>query len=154
MKSSKILLAAAVAALGVQSAEAADGVDMGVLTCKLTGTTNLVVYTDEEFDCVFDPKTGNPYTYTGQIKSVGVDLSITKELTMVWAVLTTKTDGDVANQLRGTYLGAGASVEVVGGVGLNALVGGNSKAITLQPVSVSGSVGAGASIGLERFELR
>ena len=75
-------------------------------------------------------------------------------MTLVWAVLTTTTEGTVADQLRGEYVGAGAAVAVGGGVGLSALVGGNANAITLQPVSVSGSVGAGASVGIERFELR
>lgn len=154
MKPFLILLAAAAASLSAQAAHADAGTDMGMLTCKLTGVTNVIVYTDEKFDCVFKPKSGDPYNYTGQIKSVGVDLSITKEMTLVWAVLTTKTEGEVANQLRGDYVGAGAGVAVGGGVGLNALVGGSSRAITLQPVSVSGSVGAGASIGIESFELR
>ena len=156
MKSLKILVAAAAAAvsLGAQSAVADPGTDMGMLTCKLTGVTNVIVYTDEKFDCVFKPKSGADFSYSGQIKSVGIDLSVTKDMTLVWAVLTTKTEGDVADQLKGDYVGAGADVEVGGGVGLNALVGGNSRAITLQPVSVSGSIGAGASVGIETFELR
>lgn len=83
-----------------------------------------------------------------------MDLSVTQEMTLVWAVITTRTDGNVGDQLRGDYVGAGAAVAVGGGVGLNALVGGSERAITLQPVSVSGSVGVGASVGIERFELR
>jgi hypothetical protein len=112
------------------------------------------VYTNEKFDCVFEPRSGAPFNYEGQITSVGVDLSITEEMTLVWAVLTTRTDGNVADQLRGEYVGAGAAVAVGGGIGLSALVGGSERAITLQPISVSGSVGAGASVGIEAFVLR
>ncbi len=154
MKTLTILACAAAALLAAPAANAAEGTDMGVLTCTLTDVTNVVVYTDEKFSCVFKPKNGEPYNYAGQIKSIGIDLSVTKDMTLVWAVLTTRTDGDVGNQLRGDYVGAGADVEVGAGVGLNALVGGSERAITLQPVSVSGSIGAGASIGIETFELR
>ena len=101
-----------------------------------------------------EPRSGEPYRYEGQITSIGIDLSVTQEMTLVWAVLTTTTDGNVGDQLRGEYVGAGAAVAVGGGVGLNALVGGSERAITLQPVSVSGSVGAGASIGIDAFQLR
>ena len=153
MKKIATLLAAA-AVLAAPSAFADNATDMGVLTCKLTGVTNLVLYTDEKFDCVFDPRSGNSFDYTGEIKSLGVNLSITNEMTLVWAVLTTRTDGNVADQLRGDYVGAGAAVQVGGGVGMNALVGGSRRAITLQPISVSGSVGAGASVGIEQFSLR
>lgn len=148
------LVAAMAMSLSASAALADNATDVGVLTCTLTGVTNIVVYTDEKFDCVFAPLSGADYNYTGEIKSIGVNLSVTKDMTLVWAVLTTKTDGDVADQLKGDYVGAGAAVEVGGGVGLNALVGGSSRAITLQPVSVSGSVGAGASVGIESFSLR
>lgn len=147
-------LIAGLAALAAPSALASNATDMGVLTCTLTDVTNVVVYTDEKFDCVFAPRSGNDFNYTGEIKSVGVNLSVTKDMTLVWAVLTTATDGDVADQLRGDYVGAGAAVQVGGGVGMNALVGGSSRAITLQPISVSGSIGAGASVGIEQFSLR
>lgn len=146
--------AAAAAALAAPVAHAAEGNDVGMLTCKLTGVTNLIVYTDEKFDCVFAPKSGADFSYTGQIKSVGVDLSVTKDMTLVWAVITTTTEGNVADQLRGDYVGAGADVAVVAGVGLNALVGGSSRAITLQPISVSGTEGTGVSVGIESFTLR
>ena len=93
--------AAAAAVLASPAAHAAEGNDVGMLTCKLTGVTNVIVYTDEKFDCVFKPKSGADFSYTGQIKSIGVDLSITKDITLVWAVITTTTEGEVADQLRG-----------------------------------------------------
>jgi hypothetical protein len=147
------LLAAAAALLALPAA-ADNGQDMGILSCRLTGDQNLVIYSEQEFACVFEPKSGAGQNYTGRIRSLGVDLEFSKDVSLTWAVLTTRTDGSVADQLRGDYVGAGASVAVVGGVGLNALVGGNDSAITLQPVSVEGSIGGGASIGIERFELR
>jgi hypothetical protein len=40
------------------------------------------------------------------------------------------------------------------GAGANVLVGGGKESITLQPISASGIVGAGASVDIEEFELR
>lgn len=151
---SLVVIAATAAAIVAGPALALEGRNVGTLTCALTGKENLIVYTDETFDCVFDPVTGEDQRYEGEIRSLGVDLSFTRELTLVWGVITTRTPGDVPDLLRGEYVGAGAAVEVGGGVGLNALVGGSDQQIGLQPISIEGSVGVGASVGIERFTLR
>ena len=61
------------------------GADIGVLTCKLKDVHNDIVYSAEEFACEFKPKSGDAQSYTGQIKSLGLDLSVTKDMTLVWA---------------------------------------------------------------------
>ena len=136
------------------AALAAEGVEVGVLTCKVTDVDNLIVYTEQDFDCTFDPKDGADQFYTGQISKVGVDLSIKNDFTVVWGVLAATQDAYSPNVLAGTYVGAGADVALGAGIGAKALVGGGADAFTLQPVSVSGVEGVGASIGIEKFELQ
>ncbi len=55
--------------------------------------------------------------------------------------------------LEGTYAGASADAAAGVGGGAQVLVGGGDNSFTLQPVSVTGVKGAGASIGVQTFEL-
>jgi len=125
-----------------------------MLTCKLKDVKNDIVYSKEEFSCEFKMTNGEVQAYTGQIKNIGVDLSVTKDLTLVWAVLNPTGEVGAAESLKGDYVGGGASVALGAGVGANVLVGGGDKSFTLQPLSASGMVGAGVNVGIEEFELR
>ena len=129
------------------------GADLGVLTCKLQDVHNDIVYTSEKFGCDFKPHSGAAQSYTGEIKAVGVDLSVTKDMTLVWGVFAPTADAGSPEALKGRYLGASADVAVGAGAGANVLVGGGHKSITLQPISASGIVGTGASVDIEEFEL-
>ena len=51
-------------------------------------------------------------------------------------------------------VGATAQATVVGGVGANVLLGGGTGQITLQPVSVEGSVGLNVAAGVAEVELK
>ncbi len=152
MKVALSTLALAIA-LGTSTSWAEVGAELGVLTCKLTDVQNDIVYTDEKFACEFKPKSGKAERYAGQIKSVGLDLSVTKEMTLVWGVLAPTAHAGAAHSLRGTYVGGDAAVALGAGAGANVLVGGGENSITLQPISVTGIVGSGASLGIEEFEL-
>jgi len=71
---------------------------------------------------------------------------------MVWLVFA---PGSVARgALAGDYGGATASATVGLGVGANVLLGGSSKQITLQPVSVEGSTGLNVAAGIAAVTLR
>ena len=142
-------LAAAAAVTGFQ-ALAQHGVEVGVLTCKLQDVNNVIVYTSEKFACEFKPHSGDPQNYT-EIKSVGVDLSVTREMTLVWGVLAPTGDAASTETLKGRCLGGRAAASLGVGAGADILVGGGQNSFTLQPLSVSGIVGAGASVGIEEF---
>ena len=146
------LVAATVSTASIATAEA--GVDIGVLTCKLQDVHNDIVYTSEKFGCDFKPHSGDAQSYTGEIKALGLDLSVTKDMTLVWGVFAPTADAGSPEALKGRYLGAAADVAVGAGAGANVLIGGGHKSITLQPISASGIVGAGASADIEEFELR
>jgi hypothetical protein len=155
LKSAALAAATALVALPAATlpASAADGFKVGVLTCEVTEVTNLIVYTDQSFDCTYDPAgDGATESYTGQIDKIGIDLSIKSDFTIVWAVLAPTEQALEPGALAGTYAGAAADVAVGQGVGAAVLVGGGNS-VSLQPVSVSGVEGAGVSLGIETFEL-
>jgi hypothetical protein len=153
MKNILLVLATGMA-LSATAGFAATDADVGVLTCKLKGVKNDIVYSKEEFACEFKRTDGKVEEYTGQIKSIGINLSVTKDLTLVWAVLNPTGGVQSKDSLKGDYVGGGASVALGAGAGANILVGGGKGSFTLQPLSASGIVGTGVNVGIKQFELR
>lgn len=149
----RIIAAAALVAALPFAAGAQSGAEVGTLTCKLTGITNVVVYTSQEFDCSFNPSNGTAETYTGKISKIGIDLSIKNDITLVWAVVAPTNVSLQAGSLAGTYVGASADVAVVKGAGGKILVGGGENSFSLQPLSVTGIDGSGVAVGIESFTL-
>ena len=62
--------------------------------------------------------------------------------------------GRQRGELAGNYGGAAASATVGVGVGANALIGGSSNTIALQPLSVQGQTGLSVAAGVAGLELR
>ena len=153
MKYATLALAAATA-LTLTTSGAHARADIGVLTCKLTDVQNDIVYTNEKFACEFKPKSGDTQTYTGEIKALGVNLSVTKDVTLVWGVLAPSSDAAEAGALAGRYVGGTASIALGAGAAANVLIGGSKHTVALQPVSASGVIGTGAALDVEEFELR
>jgi hypothetical protein len=71
---------------------------------------------------------------------------------MAWGVFA-PTAGPEPGALAGTYVGASGSVGVGVGVGANMLFGGSGRSISLQPLSVEGSVGINLSLGVSGLTL-
>lgn len=149
-----VFAALAATALGaaVPAAVSAADLEVGVLTCKLDGGKNLVVYSTESFECVYNPTKGESEAYEGKIKEVGVDLEIKEGQKLIWSVIAPSFEQE-PGALAGTYVGASASAAVSAGVGGKILVGGSKKSFTLQPLSVAGTEGFGANVGIQSFEL-
>jgi len=128
------------------------GVNVGSLTCNVAGGIGFVFGSSKQISCLFNRTNGTAERYSGEIKKFGVDIGFTKEAQMVWLVFA---PGSLApGSLSGDYGGATASATVGVGVGANVLVGGSNKQITLQPVSVEGSVGLNVAAGIGAVELR
>ncbi|MEM7237428.1 MAG: DUF992 domain-containing protein [Pseudomonadota bacterium] len=146
----------ALAALGLLVAGAAvaeeKGVKVGILSCELLNSTNIIVYKNEAFSCVFNPNSGGNEVYTGIIKRIGIDLSIKTNEQIIWGVIAPSTDLG-GGALAGTYAGVSASAALGAGIGGKVLLGGLENSIALQPVSIAGITGGGASLGIESFEL-
>ena len=133
--------------------DSGSGFEIGTLTCKIVDVTNLIIYTNEKFSCNFKGAGDVVESYTGTIDSVGVNLSIKKDFTIVWAVIAPTNDKYQTHSLRGAYVGASADVALGLGAGVKVLVGGGANSFTLQPLSVAGVKGAGAAAGIQRFKL-
>ena len=152
MKSTLAALTAAVLGAAVPAAVNAADLEVGVLTCDLTGGRNLVVYSTETFDCTYNPTKGENESYTAKVKEIGVDLEIKEGQKLIWSVIAPSFD-QKPGALAGTYVGAAASASISAGVGGQVLVGGSQKSFTLQPISVAGTKGFGADVGIQSFEL-
>ena len=100
----------------------------------------------KELDCLFTRTDGVAERYHGSVQKFGIDIGFTKEAHVIWLVFA---PGSISQgALAGTYAGVSASVAAGLGVGANVLVGGSSKQLTLQPVSVEGSVGLNVAVGI------
>jgi hypothetical protein len=131
---------------------AQSGANVGSLTCNVAGGIGFVFGSSKDLSCLFTRTNGTAEKYTGSIKKFGIDVGFTKEAQMVWLVFA---PGSIApGAVAGSYGGATASGTVGVGVGANVLVGGSSKQITLQPVSVEGSIGLNAAAGIGVVELQ
>ena len=140
------------AAPGTPQAKGRSGANVGSLTCNVAGGMGFVFGSSKDISCLFTRTDGVAERYTGSINKYGVDIGFTKEAQMVWLVFA---PGSIAKgALAGNYGGATASATVGVGAGANVLVGGSSSQITLQPVSVEGSVGLNIAAGIGSLELK
>lgn len=128
------------------------GVNVGSLSCSVAGGVGFVFGSSKQMNCLFNRTDGVAERYSGTINRYGVDIGFTKEAQMVWLVFA---PGTLApGSLSGGYAGATASAAAGVGVGANVLVGGNARQITLQPLSVEGSVGLNVAAGVGEIVLR
>ena len=132
-------------------AQAKSGVNAGSLTCNVAGGVGFVFGSSKDLDCLFTRSDGIAESYRGSINKYGVDIGFTKEAHVVWLVFAPGNIGP--GSLAGNYVGATASATVGVGAGANVLVGGSSKQVTLQPLSVEGSVGLNVAVGIGEVTL-
>lgn len=143
---------AATMAMSGASFAQSGGVNVGSLQCRVAGGMGFVFGSSKDMDCLLVRTDGSGERYVGTINKYGVDIGFTKEAQMVWLVFA---PGAVAKgALAGDYGGATASATVGAGVGANVLLGGSSKQITLQPVSVEASAGLNIAAGVAAVTLR
>ena len=151
---SRLLVAATAAAAlfaGIPAANAQSGANVGSLNCTVAGGVGFIFGSSKDLSCIFTRTNGTAERYTGSIKKFGVDIGFTKEAHMVWVVFA---PGNISpGAVAGSYAGATASGTVGVGAGANVLIGGSNKQITLQPVSVEGSVGLNVAAGIGAVEL-
>lgn len=124
----------------------------GMLTCTLTTDTNLVLFSREDYDCTYAAANGETGTYRGEIRKLGADLQIKRQQVLKWAVLAPSSGGG-ASAISGSYVGGSAEATAGAGLGARVLIGGSRSQFTLQPVSLSGQTGLGASATLDALEL-
>jgi hypothetical protein len=128
-------------------------VQLGVLECRGGATVGFIVGSVTNLGCVLrsDGRPDSPYVAT--IRKVGLDLGITQETALAWAVFA-PVERFGPGDLAGSYAGAQGSASIGVGLGANVLVGGSQNSIALQPLSLQGSTGVNVALGLEDLELR
>ena len=125
-----------------------------MLTCKLNPSIGFIIAGHQSMECRYVPGAGGaPQAYEGALNMVGINIGITAGGILNWAVLA-PTDGIPAGALAGEYVGASGDVGFIVGVGANVLIGGSSRTLALQPVSVEGSVGANVALGVSALKFR
>lgn len=151
----KLMLAGTVAAAslaGAAGAQAQDRVEIGTLTCEVSGGTGFIFGSSKTLDCFFERAEGPDERYRGTIDKFGIDIGTTTRGVMVWGVLAPTTN--LPNgALNGSYAGISGEATVGVGVGANALLGGSSRSIVLQPISVSGQEGLNIALGVAELRL-
>ena len=140
-----VLAAAALPAARPQAAGAQAAMQAGMLSCNVASGWSYVLVSWRDLKCVYSPSSRPPEHYTGKISKYGVDIGYVESSMIVWAVIATS---DLKpGSLGGTYVGVTGSAAVGFGGGANVLVGGSNNSISLQPVSVEGSMGVNVAGG-------
>ena len=135
------------------SAMAQSRIEVGILECR-GSTTSFIVGSVTELGCVFRPASGAPAEpYNATLRRAGVDLGLNQQIVVAWAVWA-PSSGPPRRDLAGTYGGAAASATVGVGLGANALIGGSSNTIALQPLSGQAQTGLSVAAGVAGLELR
>jgi hypothetical protein len=138
---------------GANAQQPMQRVQVGVLECRGGASVGFIVGSVTHLGCVLRNEGMPEDRYVATIRKVGLDLGITQESALAWAVFAPVArlgPGDLA----GNYVGAQGSATIGVGIGGNALIGGSANSIALQPLSVQGQVGLSVAAGLESLELR
>jgi|SRR5579872_2965485 hypothetical protein len=125
----------------------------GTLRCRLNPSVGFVLFGHQSMECKFSPVSGRVQGYDGAINTIGIDLGATGGGGFAWTVFGPAA-GIPIGALAGEYVGASADASLGLGAGANVLVGGSERSITLQPLSLEGSVGLNVVGGLSQLKLR
>jgi hypothetical protein len=125
----------------------------GVLNCDVSGGLGLIIGSQRSVNCLFTSDTPGPQEgYYGTITKFGLDIGATAGGSMVWAVYADTSRG--YGFLAGDYAGASGEATVAVGLGANVLVGGSSRTVALQPLSIQGQVGLNLALGVANLSIR
>jgi hypothetical protein len=127
-------------------------VQAGMLECQGGQNVGFVVGSTTSLECVFQSEGRRPEPYIATVRRFGVDLGVTDQTKLTWAV-SAPTTRIGPGELAGNYGGVGANASVGVGFGGNFLVGGPANSFALQPVSLQGQMGLNVAAGVADIEL-
>lgn len=155
MRRLSLLVCAALAAFVVSTAtaDAQSRTQVGSLECRGGPNVGLIVGSVSTLGCVFRSQGRPDDLYTARITKIGIDIGITTETALAWAVFAPTVQLG-SGDLSGNYVGVDASASVGVGLGANAMVGGSANSFALQPLSVQGQTGLSVAGGVQSMELR
>ncbi len=147
-----LILALAAVSFNGQTAQA-QRIRTGVLNCDVSAGLGLIIGSQRSVNCLFTPDQPGPQEgYYGTITKFGLDIGATAGGVMVWGVYADTSRG--YGFLAGDYAGASGEATVAVGLGANVLVGGSSRTVALQPLSLTGQVGLNLAIGVANLSIR
>ncbi|MDX2308151.1 MAG: DUF992 domain-containing protein [Hyphomicrobium sp.] len=144
----------AVAVCFTAPASAQSTVQVGTLECTGGAGVGLIVGSAKSYDCTFLPANGGPgEAYEATITRIGLDIGVTGNSVMVWAVFAPSNRYE-SRALTGSYVGATADASVGVGGGGKVLVGGSENAFSLQPLSIQGQTGLNLAVGVAELKIQ
>ncbi len=150
------IAAALLATVPAYAGNSTAGTKIGILTCKTVPNSgvNLLIHSTVDITCRFESTDGSGVEhYVGETGiGLGIDFSYDIKKQMVFTVFAADMKKG-SHKLAGKYGGAGASVSAGVGAGVQLLVGGSNRSVSLQPV-IEGSTGVGASAGITYLYLQ
>ena len=134
------------------SADALPPVRAGILQCQGGQNVGFVVGSVTSLECVFKSEGRRPEPYIATVRRYGLDLGITAQTQLAWAVNAPNNRVD-RGDLAGNYGGVGANASVGIGGGGNFLIGGPANSYALQPISLQGQTGLNVAAGIADLQL-
>ena len=155
LKNSILSFATAASLLAMQHNVYADDarIEVGVLTCDVSGGVGLIFGSEKDMQCSFTGIDEQTEFYTGNVKKFGLDIGETQATTISWTVLAPTTELG-RGSLEGEYAGLSAEATVGVGIGANALLGGFDKSVALQPLSAQIQEGYNIAAGVGTMTLK
>ena len=145
--------AAATLAASLSTADAQSRTRVGKLTCDLAPSVGMVIGSQQQARCTFQPTRGKPERYQAMMSRLGVDLGVKEGGRLHWAVLA-ESGIPGRRSLAGDYVGASGQASFGVGAGANVLVGGSDRSVSLQPLSLSSQRGVNVAAGVASLSLR
>jgi hypothetical protein len=129
-------------------------VKIGMMSCHVSSGWGFVFGSTRDLRCIFTGAGGGrTENYAGKISKFGVDIGFQQSGVIIWAVFAPSTDLK-AGALTGDYGGVTAGAAAGVGGNANVLLGGSTKSISLQPVSVEGDTGINLAVGIAAITLK
>lgn len=144
-----------VAGLGLsmqaQAQDHAAGVKIGTLSCHEKSGWGFIFGSSHAVRCTFS-NGDHVERYEGNISKFGVDVGYQQSGVLLWEVIAPN-DHPEHGALDGHYGGLTAGAAIGVGLDANALVGGSTRSIALQPLSIEGTTGLNVAAGIGELTL-
>jgi hypothetical protein len=126
-------------------------VKIGTLSCHEKSGWGFIFGSSRALHCTFSNGDTVEH-YDGSISKFGADIGYQEAAVLVWEVVA-PTDHYGPGSLAGHYGGVTAGATVGVGLDANALIGGSSTGIDLQPLSIQGDTGLNVAAGIAELTL-
>jgi len=123
-----------------------DRIQLGTLSCHERAGWGFIFGASNAVHCTFTSGDRVEY-YDGSIGKFGLDVGYQKSGVLLWAVVA-PTDHYGPDALSGHYGGLTAGAAIGFGLDANALIGGSTSSIALQPLSIEGTTGLNIAAGV------